>query len=89
MNNSTPDHDKFDWQDIVQDALVEVNPEQLRAKVAEAEEAIFKRLQVLDKTPENEKERHALQDAANTLLILKREVLKFPDWGSDHSSTLK
>jgi hypothetical protein len=89
VDTSMPDHNTFDWQSIVHEALVELNPEKLKAKVAQAEEAIFNRLQALDKDPQNAEERHALQDASNTLLTLKREVLKFPDWGSDRSSALK
>jgi hypothetical protein len=46
-----PNHDTFNWQKVVHEALVKLNPEKLKAKVAEAEEAIFKRLQVLGKDP--------------------------------------
>jgi len=40
-------------------------------------------LQALERSSESAEEMHALQDASNTLLVLKREVLKFPDWKTD------
>jgi hypothetical protein len=71
---------KFDWQRMLHEALVEVNPEKLRAKVAQAEAAIFERLQTMGQDSSDSEERNALRDASNSLLTLKREVLKFPDW---------
>jgi hypothetical protein len=68
------------WKRLVQEALVEVNPDRLREKVGEAEAAVFQRLQALASNSDGSEELHALQDASNTLLVLKREVLKFPDW---------
>ncbi len=80
MENLSSDHSEFEWKKLVHEALVEVNPEKLKEKVSEAEAAIFQRLQALASTPDSSAELHALQDASNTLLVLKREVLKFPDW---------
>jgi hypothetical protein len=71
---------KFEWQAIVQEATLELDPEKLRAKIAEAESIIFRRLQILGEDGGANAERNALHDASNTLLSLKREVLKFPDW---------
>jgi hypothetical protein len=75
---------RFAWQQVLQEALMEVNPERLREKVAEAEAAVFQRLQSLAQLPDSAEERNALHDAADSLLSLKREVLKYPDWNSDN-----
>ncbi|MGC2193656.1 MAG: hypothetical protein WA628_03200 [Terriglobales bacterium] len=83
MENLGSDHNKFEWKKTLQEALVEVNPDKLKKRVAEAEAAIFQRLQSLERNPDGAEELHALQDASNALLVLKREVLKFPDWQSD------
>jgi hypothetical protein len=80
VENPAPRPNKFEWQAIVDEAVVELDLDKLRAKIAEAEATIFKRLQALGQTAEGTEERNALQDASNTLLTLKREVLKFPDW---------
>ena len=89
MKTLMPDHNEFEWQSILREALVELNPEKLKSKVAVAEEVIFKRLQTLDQQPDGAQERHALQDASNILLTLKREVLKYPDWRSNESGCAK
>jgi hypothetical protein len=71
---------KFEWESLLQDALVEQNINKLKEKVVEAEAAIFLRLQALEQTSDSSAERQALRDASDTLLILKRNRLKFPDW---------
>jgi hypothetical protein len=80
MENLSSDGNNLGWQKIFQEALVEVNPEKLKEKIAESEAAIFQRLQALQPGPDHVEELRALQDASNALLVLKREVLKFPDW---------
>ena len=80
MEDFSSRQNKFDWQRVIQEALVEVDPERLRTKISEAESAIFDRLQRLGHESEQSEERDALRDASNTLLTLKKEVLKFPDW---------
>ena len=83
MENSGSDYSNSEWKKLVKEAVVEVNPDRLKEKVAEAEAAIFQRLQALERGSDNSSERFALQDASNTLLALKREVLKYPDWKSE------
>jgi glycyl-tRNA synthetase beta subunit len=80
MESAASDFNQSEWKKLVQQALVEPNPDKLKEKVADAESAIFQRLQALERSSESSVERHALQDASNTLLTLKREVLKYPDW---------
>ena len=70
----------FEWHTMVQEAALELDPEKLRAKIAEAETMIFCRLQSIGEDGSSSAERSALHEASNTLLTLKKEVLKFPDW---------
>jgi len=71
---------KFEWQRMLHEALVEQDPERLKERVAEAEAAVFLRLQDLAQTQNSPTERNALQEASKTLLALKRDTLKFPHW---------
>jgi hypothetical protein len=80
VENPVSKPNRFEWQNIIQEAVVELDPEKLRAKIAEAESLIFARLQGIGQDGTGNEERNALRDASNTLLTLKREVLKFPDW---------
>ena len=80
MADMSLDGNNLEWQKIFQETLVEVNPEKLKEKIAESEAAIFQRLRALQPGPDHVEELRALQDASNALLVLKREVLKFPDW---------
>ena len=78
MENFWPQHNKFEWQKPLYEALAEANPDKLTEKVAEAEGVIFPRFQTLEHSPDGAEERLALHDASNILLALKREVLRFP-----------
>jgi hypothetical protein len=71
---------KFEWQRMLHEALVEQDPERLKERVAEAEAAVFLRLQDLAQAQDSPAERNALQDASKALLALKRDALKFPHW---------
>ena len=71
---------KFEWQRMLHEALVEQDPERLKERVAEAEAAVFLRLQDLAQAQDSPAERNALQDASKVLLALKRDTLKFPHW---------
>jgi hypothetical protein len=74
---------RFEWQGTLREALLELDAEKLRQKVTEAETAIFERLQELSLSQDSSDERRALVDATNTLRVLKKESLKYPDWKSD------
>lgn len=65
---------------MLHEALVEQDPERLKERVAEAEVAVFVRLQDLAHAQDSPAERNALQDASKALLALKRHALKFPHW---------
>jgi hypothetical protein len=68
------------WQKICQEALVELDPDKLKERVAAAEAAVFMRSQELAHNPDARAERQALRDVTSSLRFLKRDVLKFPDW---------
>ena len=80
MENPVPNPNRFEWERIIHEALVELDPDKLREKITEAESVIFERLQAIGRDHSGSDERNALQDASDTLLTLKREILKFPDW---------
>jgi len=71
---------KFEWQRMLHEALVEQDPERLKERIADAEAAVFLRLQDLAQAQDSPAERNALQDASNALLALKIDTLKFPHW---------
>lgn len=72
------------WQAEVEAAVNEADPEKLLGRVHTAEVAIFNRLQELGKLPRGERayaiERGSLAKALETLRLLKRDRLGFPDW---------
>jgi len=72
------------WQSDVQAALSETDTEQLLQRVHSAEVGIFNRLQELAKHTQpdtsHQAERDAVAKALETLRLLKRDRLGFPDW---------
>jgi hypothetical protein len=68
------------WQKLCQEALIELDLEKLKERVAAAETAIFLRFQELSRSGDGHAERQALSDVSSSLRFLKRDVLKFPDW---------
>jgi hypothetical protein len=69
-----------EWQKTVQAALIEVDEERLQQKVADAEAVIFQRLQELGNASDSNGERLALEEASRSLLVVKKEILKYPGW---------
>jgi hypothetical protein len=69
-----------EWQKTVQAALMEIDKGQLGQKMADAEIAIFQRLQELSNNPEGNAEQVALEEASRALLVVKKEILKYPGW---------
>lgn len=68
------------WQKLCQEALMELDNDKLKKRVADAEAAVFLRLQELAYCGDGHEERQALLDVSSSLRFLKRDVLKFPDW---------
>ena len=69
-----------EWQNLLLEALVELDTDKLKDRVAAAETAIFKRLQSISQTTDHQAERQAIDDALISLRFLKRNFLNFPDW---------
>lgn len=67
------------WQPLVQAALMELDPIQLRERIQVAETAIAVRLGEIGSNPADHAERYALADAVASLRFLKREQGKTPD----------
>jgi hypothetical protein len=76
MNNLT--HNKFGWQNILNEALAELNPDKLKERVTEVKAAICNRPQVPGSSTQAA-ERRASSDASNALLFVKRNLLAPPD----------
>ena len=62
------------WQKPYLDAMLEINPDRLKDRVASAETAIQLRLRELADSPDSLAERQCLADARNGLLVLKKET---------------
>ena len=75
---SMPDAQNSEWRSAYESALRETDLTQLAVLVARAETAIFQRFQQLGDSPADQQERQAMQDAADKLLPIKTEKLKFP-----------
>jgi hypothetical protein len=56
-----------EWQKLLQEALLELDPEKLKQRVAAAETAIFKRLQAMSQDRDHTAERQAIEDALASL----------------------
>jgi hypothetical protein len=68
------DLEHFGWQKPYLDAMLEMNPDRLKDRVAFAEAAIQLRLRELADSPDSQAERQSLADARNGLLVLKKET---------------
>ena len=69
-----------EWQNEYQAALLELDRQKLAERVTAAEEAIYKRLQVIAESGDHQAERRAIEDALAAIRVLVREKLNFPDW---------
>jgi hypothetical protein len=61
------------WQAVLAEALIEVDPSKVKDRIAVAEAAIGYRLQTILLEPNNRGERLALADALSSLRVLKKE----------------
>jgi hypothetical protein len=67
------------WQEPLESAVQETDPQKLTGLVAEAEAAIFARILALDTNPSDCEEQKALKYACERLLDVKTKILKWPD----------
>ena len=79
-NSPSPEILYPEWQPEHQAALLELDTEKLRERVAAAETAIFNRLQAISHSSDVHAERQAIEAALASLRVLKRDNLVFPDW---------
>jgi hypothetical protein len=86
-SDSSPSLGYPEWSLKYREALLEVDPKKLFERVAEAEMAIFGRLQQLSGTQDGHAERDAIEDALRALRVIKRDRLNFPDWESRMSGS--
>jgi hypothetical protein len=61
------------WQQPLQEALIEFDPQKMRVKMQKAEAAIHDRLHALVDSDQLVEEREALSDGLSTLRTLKRD----------------
>ena len=66
------------WQELYQAALLETDPEKLRAVVADLDEALFDRGQALHNNNGDDAEHLAIGIATESLLHMKTEKLGWP-----------
>jgi hypothetical protein len=78
-----------EWQKTYEDALLEADPQKLPHRVSSAETAIFQRLETVRGIPEGRLELQAIQDALNSLSVLKKETEHRSENRTEHSSQLK
>jgi hypothetical protein len=64
-----------EWQAAYEAAVFEIDDSELIQKVNDAEAAIFRRLQTLDRNPANREESRALENAINGLQGLRRRPI--------------
>ena len=76
-----------EWSLKYRRALLESNPDRLAECVEEAEAEIFRRLQQLSQSQDEQGERQAIEDAIRALRVIERDRLGFPDWDSDSRSS--
>ncbi len=69
-----------EWQKAYREALLEVNPGELPARIFDAETAIVMRMKALQTSSDGHREREAIQDALSGLRVLQREKLHYPAW---------
>jgi hypothetical protein len=70
---------KYQWEGLLEDVILEFNPQELEPKIQKLEATIFDRSQILSSSRAHHEESQALTDAISTLRILKQDRLVFPE----------
>ena len=68
------DNESKDWNQLYQDALLEVDGSKLAERIDLASNAVEARLQVLARHIDDSRQRDVLMDALRTLEALRREI---------------
>jgi hypothetical protein len=69
-----------EWQKPYREALLEVNPQELPARIFAAETVILMRMKALQTSSDGHREREAIEDALSGLRDLQTEKLDYPAW---------
>ena len=69
-----------DWQQPLEAAVRETDPQKLPQLLEAAEAAIFLRSQSLVNSPDSHAERSRLHDGMRTIRAIQIEKLLYPDW---------
>lgn len=69
-----------EWQKAYREALLEVNPQKLPARIFAAETAILMRMKALLTSSDGHREREAIEDAVSALRVLQTEKPDYPAW---------
>jgi len=64
-----------EWRDLYKQALLELDQEKLRDRIAAAEMAISNRLRAIASSSNPHAERQAIEDALSALCVLKRNSI--------------
>lgn len=69
---------KYRWEGLLEDVILEFNPQELKPKIQKLEAKIFDRTQALSPGRDHHEEQQALADAISTLRILQKDRLALP-----------
>lgn len=69
-----------EWQKAYREALLEVNPQKLPARIFAAETAILMRMKALLTSSDGHREREAIEDAVSALRVLQTEKPDYFAW---------
>ena len=69
-----------EWQDPLQEVLLEFDREKLTEKALQAESSILERLRQLQLSNHSHQERDAINHGLSLLRMVRRERLDYPDW---------
>jgi hypothetical protein len=70
---------KYQWEGLLEDIILEFNPQELKPKIQKLEATIFDRTQALSPGRDHHEEQQALANAISTLRILQKDRLALPD----------
>lgn len=68
-----------EWQRPLQEAIVELDKDKLKTRLAAVETAITNRLQAISRSPDHRAERQAIEDARALILAIRRDNFGLPD----------
>jgi hypothetical protein len=67
---------RYKWEGLLEDVILEFNPQELKPKIQKLEATIFDRAQTLSLGRDHNEEQQALAEAISTVRILQKDRLK-------------